>query len=404
MYIVANMVFYTCGKLDIKKIKSCKNLDQLKIDSFANYNLQGYWFNRLSENSYKYIEFDFRNIKNLFKKNINTDKEIEKLKIKVHITGITSVEIYFKISNEFKTAFHSYLDEFIKNYSKEIFDLIYDLNIDLNKNNLLNLPENFRFSSLVYNSKNIQNRLNNSYSFRVHYFTQNRENYEKLINFYNSEKINSKSTIIEVDKDIYDATIYKDSVLWFNEKIDLYELSKLLDIDSNTMNESVIYKKSGELYTDLMYQIDFKKKIQISSNTLIEMHKINSYFLQKCNFTKFNSIENIDNFIDIQKNIEKFDTLKEIFEKSEKNYLDICEVVEANEKAQSSRTVQYILVFLTLLTIISVSQGIIDFINIGFSKEHLLEISVISRFELVILLLVIVLFMFIKIQKYIKKS
>ncbi|RBQ26565.1 MULTISPECIES: hypothetical protein [Arcobacteraceae] len=404
MYIVANMVFYTCGKLDIKKIKSCKNLDQLKIDSFANYNLQGYWFNRLSENSYKYIEFDFRNIKNLFKKNINTDKEIEKLKIKVHITGITSVEIYFKISNEFKTAFHSYLDEFIKNYSKEIFDLIYDLNIDLNKNNLLNLPENFRFSSLVYNSKNIQNRLNNSYSFRVHYFTQNRENYEKLINFYNSEKINSKSTIIEVDKDIYDATIYKDSVLWFNEKIDLYELSKLLDIDSNTMNESVIYKKSGELYTDLMYQIDFKKKIQISSNTLIEMHKINSYFLQKCNFTKFNSIENIDNFIDIQKNIEKFDTLKEIFEKSEKNYLDICEAVEANEKAQSSRTVQYILVFLTLLTIISVSQGIIDFINIGFSKEHLLEISVISRFELVILLLVIVLFMFIKIQKYIKKS
>lgn len=404
MYIVANMVFYTCGKLDIKKIKSCKNLDQLKINSFANYNLQGYWFNRLSENSYKYIEFDFRNIKNLFKKNINTDKEIEKLKIKVHITGITSVEIYFKISNEFKTAFHSYLDEFIKNYSKEIFDLIYDLNIDLNKNNLLNLPENFRFSSLVYNSKNIQNRLNNSYSFRVHYFTQNRENYEKLINFYNSEKINSKSTIIEVDKDIYDATIYKDSVLWFNEKIDLYELSKLLDIDSNTMNESVIYKKSGELYTDLMYKIDFKKKIQISSNTLIEMHKINSYFLQKCNFTKFNSIENIDNFIDIQKNIEKFDTLKEIFEKSEKNYLDICEAVEANEKAQSSRTVQYILVFLTLLTIISVSQGIIDFINIGFSKEHLLEISVISRFELVILLLIIVLFMFIKIQKYIKKS
>ncbi|WP_418181155.1 hypothetical protein ACNSOL_05365 [Aliarcobacter lanthieri] len=404
MYIVANMVFYTCGKLDIKKIKSCKNLDQLKIDSFANYNLKGYWFNRLSENSYKYIEFDFRNIKNLFKKNINTDKEIEKLKIKVHITGITSVEIYFKISNEFKTVFHSYLDEFIKNYSKEIFDLIYDLNIDLNKNNLLNLPENFRFSSLVYNSKNIQNRLNNSYSFRVHYFTQNRENYEKLINFYNSEKINSKSTIIEVDKDIYDATIYKDSVLWFNEKIDLYELSKLLDIDSNTMNESVIYKKSGELYTDLMYKIDFKKKIQISSNTLIEMHKINSYFLQKCNFTKFNSIENIDNFIDIQKNIEKFDTLKEIFEKSEKNYLDICEAVEANEKAQSGRTVQYILVFLTLLTIISVSQGIIDFINIGFSKEHLLEISVISRFELVILLLIIVLFMFIKIQKYIKKS
>ncbi|WP_026804215.1 hypothetical protein [Aliarcobacter lanthieri] len=404
MYIVANMVFYTCGKLDIKKIKSCKNLDQLKINTFTNYNLKGYWFNRLSENSYKYIEFDFNNSKNLFKKDISIDKEVEKLNIKVHLTGITSVEIYFKITNELESSFHIYLDEFIKNYSKEIFDLVYDLNIDLNINDFLNLPENFRFSSLVYNSKIIQNRLNSSYSFRVHYFTQNKENYEKIVNFYNSEKIKSKNTIIEVNKDIYDVTIYKDSVLWFNKKIDLYELSKLLDIDSNTMNESVIYKKSGELYTDLMYQIDFKKDIQISSNILIEMHKINSYFLQKCNFTKFNSIENIDSFIDIQKSIEKFDILKEIFEKSEKNYLDICEAVESNEKAQSARTVQYILVFLTLLTIISVSQGIIDFVNIDFSKEHLLEISFISRVELVILLLVIVLFMFIKIQKYIKKS
>ena len=53
-----------------------------------------------------------------------------------------------------------------------------------------------------------------------------------------------------------------------------------------------------------MYKIDFKKRLQVNSNTLVEMHKINSYFLQKCNFAKLNSIENIDGLVYIQKNIE----------------------------------------------------------------------------------------------------
>lgn len=402
MYIVANMVFYTCGKLHIEKITSNKDLNPLQITKLTDFDLKTYWFSKFYGNSYKYIEFDFKNSEKVFKKDI--DKKVEKLTIKVHLTGITSVEIYFKLPNKLESAFDKYLDSFIENYSKEIFDLIYKLNMDLNKNGFLTLPENFKFSTLILDKNSSVDSFNNSYLFRVHYFTSDKENYKKISEYYLKEKVKSENTIVEVDEDLYEATIYKDSVLWFSKEIELSEVSELLDIDSNTMNESVIYKQAGELYTDLMYKIDLKKRLQVNSNTLVEMHKINSYFLQKCNFAKLNSIENIDGLVYIQKNIEKFDTLKEIFEKSEKNYLDICEAVESNEKTQSAKTVQYILVFLTLLTIISVSQGIIDFINIDFRKEHSLEISLISKVELIILLLVVVLFIFFKIHKYIKKS
>ena len=144
MYVVANMVFYTCGKLDIEKIKSLENLNELNIINFADIKLQNYWFNRFDKNNYKYIEFDFKDSKSIFKKNIDIDKTIEKLVLKIHLTGITSVEIYFKSSKDLETSFNRYLDNFIENYSKEIFDLVYDLNMKLSKQDFLTFSKSFR--------------------------------------------------------------------------------------------------------------------------------------------------------------------------------------------------------------------------------------------------------------------
>lgn len=153
-----------------------------------------------------------------------------------------------------------------------------------------------------------------------------------------------------------------------------------------------------------MYMINFNENLHADSNTLMEMHKINSYFIQKIRFNEILYSEKVDSFVDIQRRIEKTDELTNIFEKSEKNYLEICEVVEENEKSESGKIVQYILVFLTLFTAISVVQGIIDFVSIDFIKSHNIAIGLVSKVELMLGMVALIVFSFIKIRGYIKRS
>lgn len=396
MYIVANLVFYTSAQLNIKELKTSKNSNTL--------NKKNYWFNKFDKDGFKYLEFDFTNKIDIFSKKLEIEKTIKKLTIKVHLTGISSIEIYFEKNLNSEYHFNTYLDEFLQTYEKDFFDLVYDLNINLEKENFIYFPENIRFSTLILGSKSNNIELNKSFLYRIHYFTSNKENYKEIANFYEKEKIKSGNTVIEIEKSIFDVTIYKECVLWFNKSLKLDELSKLLDIDSITMNESIIYINASNLYTNLINNIDFKNYEDIDSNTLMFLHKTNIYFLQKIKLEELAYIDNVDGFIDTQKELEKFDKLEDIFEKSEKNYLEISEVVEENEKVESARTVQYILVFLTLFTAISLVQDIINFIDIGFIKEHPFEIDFISKFELTSLLIIFLLFIFLKISQYIKKS
>ena len=136
----------------------------------------------------------------------------------------------------------------------------------------------------------------------------------------------------------------------------------------------------------------------------MEMHKINTYFIQKIRFNEILYNEKVDYFVDTQRSIEKTDELMDIFEKSETNYLKICEVVQENEKSESGKIVQYILVFLTLFTVISVVQGIVDFVDVDFRKTHNISIGLVSKIELMIGMIALIIFGFIKIKRYIKSS
>ncbi len=399
MYIVLNKVFYTCGKLNIEKLKSLDNLSSLDLGEAT---LKNYWFSGTNESDYEYIEFNNINHKNIFNKNIGIEKSIEKLNLKVHTTGVTSVEIFFKLEERVDLEFEKYPQEFIENYQEELYTAIYDFNLKLSEKSYIEFSQNYKFSTLKLKSET-QNIRKKGLS-KIHYFTKNREIYDEIGDFYQQESIKSGSAKIELGRDIYEATIYKESTLWSSNSFDSYKIAQLLDIDTTILNETIIYKEAGELYTDLMYDIDFNENLIADTNTLMEMHKINTYFIQKIRFNEILYNEKVDYFVDTQRSIEKTDELMDIFEKSETNYLKICEVVQENEKSESGKIVQYILVFLTLFTVISVVQGIVDFVDVDFRKTHNISIGLVSKIELMIGMIALIIFGFIKIKRYIKSS
>ncbi len=399
MYIVLNKVFYTCGKLNIEKLKSLDNLSSLNLGEAT---LKNYWFSGTNESDYGYIEFNNISYKDIFNKNIGIENSIERLNLKIHITGVTSVEIFFKLEEKVDLEFEKYPQEFIENYQEEFYAAIYDFNSKLSEKSYIEFSQNYKFSTLKLKSET-QNIRKKGLS-KIHYFTKNREIYDELGDFYQQESIKSGSAKIELGRDIYEATIYKESTLWSSNSFDSYKIAQLLDIDTTILNETIIYKEAGELYTDLMYDIDFNENLIADTNTLMEMHKINTYFIQKIRFNEILYNEKVDYFVDTQRSIEKTDELMDIFEKSETNYLKICEVVQENEKSESGKIVQYILVFLTLFTVISVVQGIVDFVDVDFRKTHNISIGLVSKIELMIGMIALIIFGFIKIKRYIKSS
>ncbi|MCT7529884.1 hypothetical protein [Aliarcobacter cryaerophilus] len=399
MYIVLNKVFYTCGKLNIEKLKSLDNLSSLNLGEAT---LKNYWFSGTNESDYGYIEFNNISYKDIFNKNIGIENSIERLNLKIHITGVTSVEIFFKLEERVDLEFEKYPQEFIENYQEEFYAAIYDFNSKLSEKSYIEFSQNYKFSTLKLKSET-QNIRKKGLS-KIHYFTKNREIYDEIGDFYQQESIKSGSAKIELGRDIYEATIYKESTLWSSNSFDSYKIAQLLDIDTTILNETIIYKEAGELYTDLMYDIDFNENLIADTNTLMEMHKINTYFIQKIRFNEILYNEKVDYFVDTQRSIEKTDELMDIFEKSETNYLKICEVVQENEKSESGKIVQYILVFLTLFTVISVVQGIVDFVDVDFRKTHNISIGLVSKIELMIGMIALIIFGFIKIKRYIKSS
>lgn len=427
MYIVENRVFFTCGRLNIDKLSDNKNLIIDKISNFIKIESEQYWFNRFSVND-EYIKFsiaklDDNNFFNrIFDKNIGIEKLIENVIIKIHSNGITSTELYFKLNNVIKENFDDFLDDFSTIYTENIFKIVFEINEELEKQEILSFPSQYKYGTLVHNKVSFQNKLkklffnmqneNNqifneiqdSYLLRVHYFTENLNNYSEIKSFYDSKQIQSKECNVEINKIKFQGTLFWAFVLWSCNKIShIEQISQLLDIDSYTMNEIVIYNVASDTYTNLMYKIDFNANNEIKANDLFEMYKVNGYFLQKNKLSELSFSENVNNFVTEQRKIEKFDMQEQTFINSEKKFLDIYNAVETNEKSNANRIIQYILTALTLLTIISVSKDIIEFIKAEFYNEQSLKIDIFSRNEFLALLLICIVFLFLKLRQYINK-
>ncbi|OCL89817.1 hypothetical protein AAX29_01486 [Aliarcobacter thereius] len=408
MYIVENLVFYTCAKLDLTNLKSVEELNSLKSNSFSTTSLENYWFTRFFLKSNSYLKFEIKNFKNIFNQDFELDKYIDSLSLKVHSDGITSLEIYFKIDELKIISFDELLDKFTIIYLNRFFELVHKINIDLEAQKLLSFSSNYMYATLLDREKNkdinIKELNKNSFSFRVHCFLSDINSCQNIKDFYSNENINSKSTIVAFENSNYEATIYNSSVLWYSHILDKEHISSLLDLDSLTLKESVIYKKSTQIYTNQLFHIDIESPTIIESIKLFEMHRVNRYFLQKSRLEELNYSENINSFTSIQREIEDFEVQKDIFEKSEENFLEIHEVIENKEKSDASKVIQYILLFLTLFTIFSMGIDIVEFMEVEFESKTKIIIDVISKVEITIFLISLVLFAFYKASKYIKKS
>lgn len=363
MYIVENRVFYTSAKFELDEKIVLSNLEIFgNIIKDVKISFSPYWFNRfLDEN--QYIKFSInRENKDFFIDNFNKNKNvehlIEEIVIKTHPNGITSTEVFFKLDkNENIDFFDDYLDEFSKEYSDSLFNLVYKFNQTLERLKLLNFSKLYKYGILI--KENDTSLFKDSYLLRVHLFTQNDDKYFEIKSNYQINNIKSLESSTKILENKFKATLYWAFALWETNELKLDVMSNLLDIDTYTMNEIVIYNVAGENYNELMFSIDFNSDSNLKANVLFEMYKINAYFLQKNKFNELSFNENVNNFVTSQREIEKFKMQEENYTNSEKKFLDVYNTVESNEKSNANRIIQYILTALTLLTIISVSKDII---------------------------------------------
>lgn len=426
MYLIENRVFYTSAKFDLNE-NIIKDNESIFSEHFPNVSISfsKYCFDRFNTNNvYVQFSFDKNNeifFQKYFSQELSVDKFIEKIIIKTHPNGITSSEIFFKFAELKIEKFDNYLDDFSNIYTSTLSEIIYEINTKLELLGLMNFPNHYKYGVLFYEEKNFFDIFSNfynkevkqsnfvelmkeSYLLRIHLVLENDTDYIKIKELYNNDDIKS----IECFTKIYDskikATLYWAFVLHQVDKIDLEVLSKLMDIDSYTMNEIVIYNVAGYTYTDLMYSINFNLNSNLKSNDLFEMYKINSFFLQKNKLSELSFNEDVNNFVTYQREIEKFQMQQATYENSEQKFLEVYNAVETNEKSKANRIIQYILTALTLLTIISVSKDIVEFVKAEFLDENTnLKIDLLSRSEFLIFLLVSIIFLFLKLRQYINK-
>jgi len=429
MYIVENRVFFTCGK--IENINPSVIEDNLKEFSDFSVEMDGYWFNRFGNGEVDYISFTvtkqnqdnygFSLTEDFLKK-----YSLEKFIIKIHKNGISSTEVYFKLLHSCTDKFDEKLDEFSNENSSHLFKFVYELNNILEKLSVLKFSNVYKFGTLVeseYHSvkKYISNKIlkmdlvnddmrlemQSSYLLRVHRIVENDEMYNAIQNKYKSDNIKLLECDIEISDYKFKGTLFWAFLLWKNDKkldntINMF--SKVLDIDTYTMNEIVIYNTAGDTYTNLMYDIDFNANTEIKSTDLFEMYKINGYFLQKNKLAELSFSENVNNFVTLQRDIEKFKMQQETFLEAEKKFHDVYNAVEANEKTSANRIVQFVLTALTLLTIVSVSKDILEFIKAEFLNEQSsTKIDFFTRSEVLIGIFGLIILLFIILRGIIKK-
>lgn len=428
MYIVENRVFFTCGK--IENIDKHVILSNLQKFGNVEFEMKNYWFNRFNDGAEEYLRFTIKKNDNddWYGFNVDTNFKkkymIERFIVKVHKNGVSSTEIFFKLQDDNSDRFDEAIDDFSNSNTKKLFDTVFRINEILEELGILKLPNTYKFgilvdnrhdfinkfTSMIFNKRNSNEnenliKMQDSYLLRVHRLTINEKSYHDIQEKYKTNDTKYIECDVETNNNNFKGTLFWAFVLWNSENTKLLQddFSNLLDIDTYTMNEIVIYNTAGDTYTDLMYEINLNSSSQIKSNDLFEMYKVNGYFLQKNKLAELSFSENVNNFVSSQREIEKFKMQQETFLESEKKFHDVYNAVEANEKTSANRIVQYVLTALTLLTIISVSKDIIEFIKAEFLNEHSVKIEFLTRSEVLIGILGVIIFLFFILKKIIRK-
>ncbi|MBA3026199.1 MAG: hypothetical protein FP820_07260 [Sulfurimonas sp.] len=426
MYIVENRVFFTCGKIEYID----EHIIQSNLKKFENIELemQTYWFNRFN-NGIDYLKFTIQKNNNDDWYDFNIDDNfknkyaIESFIVKIHKNGITSTEVFFKLRDDNVDKFDEDIDQFSNLNTEKLFKIVFKLNEILSELGILQLSNTYKFGTLTEedlglnkfiphifakneNNKNKNlSKMQDSYLLRVHRLLTNEDSYLVIQKKYSSNDTRYIECNVESNHKSFKGSLFWAFVLWYSEKTESLQndFSNLLDIDTYTMNEIVVYNTAGYTYTDLMYEINLNSISKIKSTDLFEMYKVNGYFLQKNKLAELSFSENVNNFVTSQREIEKFKMQQETFLESEKKFHDVYNAVEANEKTSANRIVQYVLTALTLLTIVSVSKDIIEFAKAEFSNEHNVKIEFLTRTEVLVGILGSILILFFILKKIIKK-
>lgn len=259
----------------------------------------------------------------------------------------------------------------------------------MEENKIIEFSKGYKygFPSIKVDEKNYV-QFNNKQDYflqRTHFFIDSSK-FDKIRRGFNDQKINFSEAVLSP---------YNLLILWaycfWNKDVysldkDINSISSLLDIDSYTLNESSIYNKISNIYTELLYKIKFLDNKIYKSKYLSEAYRLNNYFLQK-NKLFHSSFENsVENFVFHQKTIENFDQQKADYNDAESKFIFMLNALRAKEKSNSDKTIQYVLTFLTLFTIISVSNDTLQLSNANFLDNHGISIEIMSRLEIVSLI------------------
>lgn len=431
MYIVENRVFFTCGRIEqIDEQIILKNVDKFnKVFEDIELEMKGYWFNRFNNTDNEYIKIILKKNENWYDFDVDDNfkdiYEIEKFTIKIHKNGISSTEVFFKLRNDNSKKFDEDIDDFSNRNTEKLFNLVFQFNEILAELGILKLSNTYKYGALI-NDPNINilkffsnvtfgekrnddknlTKMQGAYLMRVHRLVSNENSYTSIHEKYKISNTKHVGSDIEINNHVFKGTLFWAFALWYSKiepNLLIEKFSDLLDIDTYTMNEIVIYNTAGDTYTDLMYEINLDSTSQIKSTDLFEMYKVNGYFLQKNKLAELSFSENVNNFVTCQREIEKFKMQQETFLEAEKKFHDVYNAVEANEKTTANRIVQFVLTALTLLTIISVSKDILEFIKAEFQNEHVTKIDLLSRSEVLVGLLIFIIVLFVVLRKNIKK-
>lgn len=424
MHIVENRTIYTGAALSFDPSADAEKITFLK-DKYKSYSIEcnSYWHYRFDKDEMNicFILTDRDIIAGIFGAKCGIEKDIIQLSIKIHNNGIASVETVFNyVYRKNSQKFDSYLDSFSNEHMETIFDLVFDICLSMQSVEMLSFSGDYKFGTTSKLRRNrriadffkkketplIKNKqMLDSYLLRVHLFCSTKKEYTEIQKSYKNDGMQFNESVIETPDGRFPNTLFWSFVLWLgNPKYNVSAISRLMDIDTYTMNEAIIYNTAANVYTDMLYSIDLAGNKTLRSKDLFMMHITNCYFLQKSKLIELSFNENVNSFVTKQRQIEKFDLQEKNYRQAEKNFLDMYNAVETNEKSGANRIIQYILTALTLLTIVSVSKDIIEFIRAEFSNDHSsLVFQHITRGELLSVLLLLIVLLFISLRKHINK-
>lgn len=155
--------------------------------------------------------------------------------------------------------------------------------------------------------------MEDSYLLLVHLFCSTKKEHTGILKSHIKDGTEFTESIIETPDGQFGNCIFRAFILRLtSDNSDSDAVSRLMDIDSHTMTEVIIYNTAGNLYADMLYSVELSGSRNIRSQDLFTVHKTNRYFLQKTMLKELSFNENVNSFITKQRRIEKFECRKKI--------------------------------------------------------------------------------------------